>query len=71
MGINRHPIIVQVMRITPHTRTIKYEPDGDPQFWETGSIYIPKALTCNAADKLCIRVEWDMNAASRFVPQSR
>lgn len=58
------PIIAVVNRVREHTRTVRFDPDGDPDSWEIGSPYIPYELLDNEqAPQVLIRVMWDNSMA--------
>ncbi|MCP6718642.1 MAG: hypothetical protein KJI71_00235 [Patescibacteria group bacterium] len=57
--LKNNTIYSDIHRISEHTQTIRFDPDGDRENWEIGSPYIPKSiLKGNNIDKLSIAVEW-------------
>ncbi len=52
-------IYSDVQKIKEHTKTIRFDPLGDPNDWEIGSPYIPKSIFGNSNDEeLTIVVDW-------------
>jgi hypothetical protein len=54
----KSPIITHLKRFKEHTKTIRYQPEGDITGWEIGEPYIPIPMTYDGADRLTITVQW-------------
>lgn len=55
------PIITNLRKFSEHTRTIRYQPEEDPSYWEIGEPYIPLSMTYDMAEQLTIIVNWYRN----------
>lgn len=62
------PIVVSATRYSNHTKTIRFNPDGDNSRWETGSLYIPISLLEDGSDSERVRliILWDMSSQGEF-----
>ena len=54
---NVHPITCHLDKVSEHTRTIRYRPDGaNAKLWELGEPYIPTPMTFDGSPQLTIEV---------------
>lgn len=57
-SVVKTPIDAIVQKTRCQTKTVRYDPFGDPNDWEIGSPYIPYSLTHDGASRLRLSVEW-------------
>jgi hypothetical protein len=55
----KEDIVVGVNKLREHTKTIRYQPEGDASDWEIGEPYIPFSLTQEGKQHLTITVRWE------------
>lgn len=57
--LKREKIVAQVIKCRDHTKTVRFDPVGEPENWEIGSPYIPEtALPDTAITELIVEIEW-------------
>lgn len=58
-GLREEKIIARIKRCRDHTKTVRFDPIGDPKNWEIGSPYIPDKILPKAdITELIIEIEW-------------
>ena len=59
------PILAVVERLSEHSETVRFRPQGDPKDWEIGEPYIPnELLPSSSVQTLRVEVEWDRSAGT-------
>lgn len=56
----KEPILVQLTPVEELTKTIRFDPVGDPDFWEIGSPYISKdVFEDGPPDPMWLSIRWE------------
>lgn len=54
-----------VRKVSEHTETVRFDPEGNPNEWEIGSPYIPFSLLPHrSVENLQIQIWWDRSAGT-------
>jgi hypothetical protein len=63
--VPKDPIVVVVERVSEHTQTVRFAPEGDPKEWQVGEPYIPYGLLPTpTSNRLRLEIEWDTSAGT-------
>ena len=60
------PLVATVQFLREHTKTLRYDPVGDPSDWEVGNPYVPHSLTFGECRRLRLIVLWDLATRGEF-----
>lgn len=59
LALRKRPIIARLKRTSDHTKTVRFDPDYNSQWWDIGSPYIPAHILPSPDIKeIYIEVEW-------------
>ncbi len=63
LGPLERPIVAILDKVRDHTQTVRFKPRGDPNDWELGEPYIPRAILPDPEIEVVrIEVQWDRSA---------